>query len=218
MATLNSVKAILSIRNDTSANWAEQNPVLKRGEIVAEIDTKLIKLGDGTTPYNNLPYINATLSYVNQELDNKLDKNGGTVTGVITLDYTPSASTDAVNKGYVDELIASAGSLNRQIVNELPSAAEAQENVIYMIKDNTAIGPDVYQEYMLIGGQLVMIGDTSVDLSNYVKKPNSFTEGSLLAFAADGGIYDTGLNADDVLTTDNEDTIVFNCGSSTNVL
>ena len=218
MATLNTVKAILSIRNDLSANWAEQNPVLKRGELVAENDTKLLKLGDGVTPYNNLPYINATLSYVNQELGNKLDKTGGTVTGVITLDYTPSASTDAVNKGYVDELIGSAGTLKREVVNQLPSAAEAEENVIYMLKDNTAIGPDVYQEYMLIGGQLVMIGDTSVDLTNYIEKPVSSNAGNLTAFAADGSVYDTGLLADDVVTVNNEDTLIINCGSASAVL
>ena len=58
MATLNSVQANLSIRNDTSTNLGLRNPILKKGELCGEIDTFKLKLGDGLTAYNDLPYIN----------------------------------------------------------------------------------------------------------------------------------------------------------------
>lgn len=38
----------LQMRNDTAANWNSKNPVLAKGEMGVEIDTKKFKFGDGT--------------------------------------------------------------------------------------------------------------------------------------------------------------------------
>lgn len=54
-----SVKASLVLKNGTAENWALLNPVLLKGELGLENDTRLLKAGDGTTAFNNLPYINA---------------------------------------------------------------------------------------------------------------------------------------------------------------
>src|SRR5436190_12692126 len=43
-------------RRDTSAIWAMDNPVLLAGEQGWETDTLKMKLGDGATQYNDLPY------------------------------------------------------------------------------------------------------------------------------------------------------------------
>lgn len=47
------------IRNriDTSKNWSNKNPVLLAGEIGIESDTFRLKAGDGSTSWNNLPYL-----------------------------------------------------------------------------------------------------------------------------------------------------------------
>ena len=58
MPIINAVKASLIVRNDSSENWQAKNPVLLQGELGAETDTLLIKIGDGVTPFNNLPYLN----------------------------------------------------------------------------------------------------------------------------------------------------------------
>lgn len=42
-------------RRDTAANWASINPVLGLGEEGWERDTGVVKIGDGSTPYNSLP-------------------------------------------------------------------------------------------------------------------------------------------------------------------
>lgn len=42
-------------RRDPAATWAANNPVLKAGEIGYTSDTKIIKFGDGATPWNSLP-------------------------------------------------------------------------------------------------------------------------------------------------------------------
>jgi hypothetical protein len=46
----------IQLRNDTQLNWQNVNPTLLQGELGIEIDTKRIKIGDGTTQWNNLPY------------------------------------------------------------------------------------------------------------------------------------------------------------------
>ena len=41
-------------RNDTAANWSSVNPVLLKGEIGIEIDTRKMKVGDGTSAWNTI--------------------------------------------------------------------------------------------------------------------------------------------------------------------
>lgn len=50
------VQAKFRIRTDTSANWLAANPVLLKGEIAYEEDTKFIKIGNGESAWNVLPY------------------------------------------------------------------------------------------------------------------------------------------------------------------
>src|SRR5690606_26642737 len=48
----------LSLRRSTAAEWEFANPTLKDGEFGYERDTRSLKIGDGTTPWNELPYVN----------------------------------------------------------------------------------------------------------------------------------------------------------------
>lgn len=43
-------------RRGTKAQWSAANPILAVGELVIETDTYQVKIGDGTTAYNSLPY------------------------------------------------------------------------------------------------------------------------------------------------------------------
>lgn len=76
---------------------------------------------------------------------------------------------DYATKTYVGEQIVNAEHLKREIVTVLPSDTEASDNVIYMLKVESATGNDKYQEYMKIDGTVRMIGDTSIDLTDYAK-------------------------------------------------
>ena len=49
----------IKLRRDTSANFTSKNPVLGLGEPAYEIDTKKLKIGDGTTAYTQLEYFSA---------------------------------------------------------------------------------------------------------------------------------------------------------------
>jgi hypothetical protein len=46
----------IQLRNDTASNWATENPTLAQGEVGIETDTRLVKVGDGLTAWNDLDY------------------------------------------------------------------------------------------------------------------------------------------------------------------
>jgi hypothetical protein len=49
---------IIQIRRDTVANWASVNPTLAQGEQGFETDSGFMKIGDGVSDWNTLPYLN----------------------------------------------------------------------------------------------------------------------------------------------------------------
>lgn len=75
------------------------------------------------------------------------------------LDAFGEASTYA-SKTYVGQQISAAGHIKKSIVETLPAVADAQDNIIYMVKKTTPDGSNLYDEYMLISGALEKIGDT----------------------------------------------------------
>ena len=57
-------------KSDTAANWASNNIVLLMGEVGVETDTNKMKVGDGETAWNDLPYreifTTAEKAFINQ--------------------------------------------------------------------------------------------------------------------------------------------------------
>lgn len=51
---------IIRVRRGTAAEWAGENPILLEGELGYEIDAKLFKVGDGSTPWGSLDYAGVT--------------------------------------------------------------------------------------------------------------------------------------------------------------
>lgn len=50
----------IQIRRDNKARWADLNPILAAGEMGFEIDNNRLKIGNGITAWNSLPYITET--------------------------------------------------------------------------------------------------------------------------------------------------------------
>ena len=50
------MSVLIQFRRDTSTAWAVANPVLASGEMGIETNTDQFKIGDGATPWNDLPY------------------------------------------------------------------------------------------------------------------------------------------------------------------
>jgi hypothetical protein len=49
----------IQLRRGTASQWSTANTVLLAGEQGYETDTRRIKIGDGTTAWNSLPYFNS---------------------------------------------------------------------------------------------------------------------------------------------------------------
>lgn len=171
MPTTNSVRATLQIRHDIASNWTTRNPVLGSGEYGLEVNTFLIKIGDGVTPWNDLPYLNKlNETYFKQNDDGTITFSDSFMNTIATLEAAagqaitqlivtepPVNDTDVPNKKYVDDAIRNAGHLKREIVSSLPSAVSADPNTLYMV---LASSGDHYEEYMVINGAWDMVGAT----------------------------------------------------------
>lgn len=75
------------------------------------------------------------------------------------LDNIPAPNSIATQT-YVAEQISKAGHITKSIVDVLPSVIDAQDNVIYMVTKAEADEDNSYDEYMLINGELELIGNT----------------------------------------------------------
>lgn len=167
----------LLIRSSTTENWHTRNPILQQGEWGLEYDPNdnsklLLKIGNGVQDWDHLPYINkydatyfaqAALDGTITFSDNfknviaALQAAAGQAIEHLTITDPPVNPTDVPNKQYVDDAIAAAGHLKREIVLSLPSAATADPNTLYMVP---ATSGDHYEEYMVINGVWDMVGST----------------------------------------------------------
>ena len=78
--------------------------------------------------------------------------------------YMKLLDTLAQSKAYTDNTLANSTKIEKEVVTALPSVADANPNVMYLIKDTTSTTNDVYLQYMLIGGSFVSLGKTSGQL------------------------------------------------------
>lgn len=87
----------IQLRHDTSANWSSANPTLLEGEFAYETDTKKIKVGDGTTAYNSLAYLDVSLAKVDDlTVHGLLSSFAGNTTkdtNVATATFGPASSS-----------------------------------------------------------------------------------------------------------------------------
>ena len=92
-----------------------------------------------------------------------------------------AASGETVATGvykYVDDEIKSVEEAIGNITHFTTEVVESTddvvaEGVLYLIKDDKVTGEDKYDEYLYIGGEVVLIGDTTTDLSNYYTKTDA---------------------------------------------
>lgn len=70
-------RLLIQVRRDSLSNWSSANPILDNGEFGHELNTNKIKIGDGTTLWNSLPYA-ADIKSDNAVLDRILRDSPGT--------------------------------------------------------------------------------------------------------------------------------------------
>lgn len=87
----------IQLRRDTAANWSTNNPTPSAGEPCFETDTGRLKIGDGITAYNSLPY------------------QGGTSDTAVTTD---TAQTISGKKTFTNDVIVEKWNMNVSPVRE----------------------------------------------------------------------------------------------------
>lgn len=75
-----------------------------------------------------------------------------------------------VTEDDVSEAIAAKKYLKAIVVDTLPSAADADADAIYYVRQNNSEAGNQYKEYQFINGAAELIGSNSVDLSSYATK------------------------------------------------
>ena len=100
------IKTRIQLRNDLAATWNSKNPVLNKGEIGIEIDTRKMKVGDGTTTWNALSYMGADandiLAVINENRDTctqiELTQGQTDADGLATITSPKKGDTAIVSK------------------------------------------------------------------------------------------------------------------------
>ena len=70
-------------KSDTAEGWLTNNPILLYGELGLEIDTQLIKIGDGVTPWSGLSYVlKDQIINLTEQVDNKANKDFSNVSSL----------------------------------------------------------------------------------------------------------------------------------------
>lgn len=79
MAERKILKTVFKLRRGKAELWHSLNPILEDGEPGFELDTGLLKIGNGEDAYNDLPYINGQAAVDGDSIeliDGKLELNG----------------------------------------------------------------------------------------------------------------------------------------------
>ncbi len=131
---------------------------------IGNLQTEIGKKANSEDVYNKTD-IDGRLTTVTEEIAKKAN-----AADVYTKDEADLA---------IDAAVAGASHLTRQIVTAeelaafIANPATASDNVIYMQKFSSGKGKDNYKEYMRFGAEgsysIELIGDTSVDLTDYAK-------------------------------------------------
>lgn len=103
--------AKVQIRRGTAAQWNAANPVLSDGELGVESDTSKIKVGNGSAPWNSLPYVPAP----------------PLTAGIVT-------STELASSSIVEEKIASSAITETKIANNAVTGSKIAANTVSQAK------------------------------------------------------------------------------------
>ena len=139
-------KDLVSPRGGTAVLWASRNPVLALQELGVETDTKKMKVGDGVTPWNDLPYMTGPVDGNNVSLqvargtaaeraatnpvladgepafetDTGIMKIGDGVTAYNSLDYV---GTESFSGSEIDTLLTTVNSSNISATHKITRSA-----------------------------------------------------------------------------------------------
>lgn len=177
----------VTIQGVSSAITSVQNTVTN---LAAGIGSAEDEAG-AETVYGAINEIKKENDELEQIVAGMLPLTGGTMTGDITMKDGSIAASESVVDTKIAAAIGSAGHLKREIVDEIPDAATADVDTIYMVLNQAGD----YNEYIKVNDKMELIGSTQVDLAPYMKKVEGATANNFAMLNANGEAIDSTLNA-----------------------
>ena len=172
-------------RRGLASEWVSVNPILAEGEQGLETDTNLIKFGNGSDNWLDLPYANVTAtSFANTIADYVLLADVGQPNGVASLNSSgkvPSSQLDVVELS--QDAVANALVAGSNVVLSYDDPANhitvSVDNSITLTGDLT-VGGDSTVEALTVNGNLTVNGTTTT-----VSTANFTTEDALIYIGED---------------------------------
>lgn len=154
--------ARIQLRRDTAANWTAANPVLLVGEVGFETDTRKLKLGDGSTAWSSLLYVQGyddpTFTTLAATGLSTLPHIHGALAGPIYI-HCRNGSGGTLTKGTPVYITGNVGDTANVIVAAADAADLSKMPAIGLIDADLANNAD---------GHLVVAGEmTAVDTNGY---------------------------------------------------
>ena len=194
---------LIQVRRDTAENWTSANPVLAAGEFGLETDTKKVKLGDGSTAWATLEYLNQLANLKDVTINSLgngqiLQWNGSAWANVdLPAGHTQNTDTGTTGTTFQIDSDASGPKLkNASGVLQVRNAAD-DDYADIRVKNLTVEGTTttIHSETVTIDDNIIILN------SNVTETPSE-----------DGGIeIERGTSANAVLYWD-EDTDTWVCG------
>lgn len=101
--------------NFPAAEWTAQNPLLQRGEIGVEIDTRRMKVGDGYTLWNDLAYASEGASW--GEIIGTISDQTDLTTYVANAVSVEATLRENADTGLQNQITANKGTMDNHIAN-----------------------------------------------------------------------------------------------------
>jgi hypothetical protein len=142
------------LRTDTAANWTTSNPVLLLGEAGFESDTRKFKLGDGTTAWTSLLYVQGYDNPVFTTLEATglatLPHIHGALAGPVYI-HCRNGTASTLAKGTPVYITGNVGDTDRVIVAGADAANLAKMPAIGILDAALAAGAD---GHVVISGEI----------------------------------------------------------------
>jgi hypothetical protein len=139
----------IQFRRDTAANWTSANPTLAVGELGLETDSKLFKIGDGSTAWTSLSYAALSVSSLTGVLLQGSTREKVTVVGTGFAGYAYDVTTSGEVQ-YITANSTASGTVNFRStsavsLNTLMAIGESVTATLLVTNGTTAYYPTAWQ-------------------------------------------------------------------------
>ncbi len=169
--------AQFQMRGDTAANWTAENPVLLLRELGFETDTRKFKIGDGTTAWNSLLYVqgydNPTFTTLACTGIATLPHIHGALAGPVYI-HCRNGSASTLAKGTPVYITGNVGDTSTVIVEAADASNLAKMPAIGILDAAIAAGAD---GHLVISGEITAMNTNgyAVNSALYVANGGGFT-------------------------------------------